>query len=78
MGPAVIALVGVLLQVTLVTDAAYKQSATNPKQGDVDLVISSALRQLSVAVYNNLSKDRKSSLKEVNISIVRQTSTNFR
>lgn len=73
MGPAVMALVGVLLQVTLATESTYKYPAKNLKLGDVDRVISSALRQLSAAVYNSLSKERNSSLEEVSTSIcVRQ------
>ena len=67
------ALVGVLLQVTLATEPAYKKSAKNLKPGDVDLIVSSALRQLSTAVYNSFSKDRNSSLEEVDTFIMRQT-----
>ena len=66
------ALVGLLLQVTLATESAYKTSAQNPKPGGVDLIISSSLRQLSAAVYNTLSKDRKSSLETVNTPIMCQ------
>ena len=69
------ALVGLLLQVTLATESAYKKSAKNLNSGDVDLIISSALRQLSAAVYNNLSKDHKSSLEQVSTSIMCQTRT---
>ena len=75
MEPAIMALVGVLLHVTLATESAYKKSAKNLKPGDVDLIISSALRQLSAAVDNLPSKDRKSSLKSVNTTIMRQTRT---
>lgn len=73
MDPAIMALVGVLLQVTLATESAYEKSVKNLKSGEVDLIISSALRQLSAAVYNNLSKNRNSSLEMVNTSIMRQT-----
>ena len=67
------ALVGLLLQVTLATETAYKKSAKHLKSADVDLIISSTLRQLSAAVYNTLSEDRKSSLEKVETYIMRQT-----
>ena len=54
MGPAIMALVGVLLQVTLVSESSDRRTAKNLNLADVDRVISSALRQLSTAVYNNL------------------------
>ena len=66
------ALVGLLLQVTLATESAYKTSAKNLKPGGVDLIISSSLRQLSATVYNTLSEDRKSSLETVNTPIMCQ------
>ena len=66
------ALVGLLLQVTLATESAYKTSEKNLESGAVDLILSSSLRQLSAAVYNTISEDRKSSLEMVNTPIMRQ------
>ncbi len=59
------ALVGVLLQVTIASKPADTRTVENLKEGDVDRVISSALRQLSTVVYNNLSTDRKRSIEDV-------------
>ena len=78
MGPAIMALVGVLLQVTMASEPADKEITKDLKAGDVDGPISSALRQLSAAIYNKLSRDQKSSMEEVNTSITRRICTKVR
>ena len=78
MGPAIMALVGVLLQVTIASEAADEETTKDLKAGDVDGAISSALRQLSAAIYNKLSRDQNSSMEEVNTSIMRCICTNVR
>ena len=72
MGPAFMALIGVLLQVTIASEPADKETTKDLKLGDVDGAISSALRQLSAAIYNKLSRDQKSSIEEVNTPMMRR------
>lgn len=72
------ALVGVLLQVTIASEPADKEPTKDLKSGDVDGAISSALRQLSAAIYDKLSRDQKPSMEEVNPSILRRICTKVR
>ena len=78
MGPAFMALIGVLLQVTIASEPADKETTKVLKLGDVDGAISSALRQLSAAIYNKLSRDQKSSIEEVNTPMMRRIWTKVR
>ena len=78
MRPAIMALVGVLLQVTIASEPTDEETTKDLKSGDVDGAISSALRQLSAAIYNKLSRDQNSSREEVNTSIKRRISIKVR